>query len=512
MSLLSRFRMRAPDLPQLPPDEPATTQRVVVKRGRQRYQAATLGNLTASWTTTPLTSDQEVFRNWRTLVARSREQYQNNEFARKFISMCKNHIVGPKGFTMQARTKNRQGGLDARANTQIESAWCDWGRVGNCDVTGKLSWIDIQNLLVAGMAIDGESLARIHRGAAYGPYGIQLQILDPVLLDIEFNRDERNGNFIRFGIEFNGFGRPVAYHLNTFLNTSASDSGYAVALKRDRVPADQIIHLFDAERAGQKRGIPWLATSMFSMQMLNAFEEAAVINARMGASKMGFYENAHNEEFEGDDVDDDGAVVDEIEPGVMQQVGAGFKMHSFDTRFPDTQMGPFSKVIKQRMASGALCSYNSMANDLEGVNFSSMRHGALEERENWMRWQEMVRGSGCDPIYRAWIAVQVELMRTVVHDGPVFPKFSDVLFQPRRWAWVDPKSESVANANAVEMGSKTVSSIIRESGGDPDEVFDERAEELKKMRDRGIPIKDPNAAKQVNENEQDEPEDEDQEG
>ena len=59
--------------------------------------------------------------------------------------------------------------------------------------------------------------------------------------------------------------------------------------KHIRIPAEQVIHIFMPLRAGQTRGEPWLSPVMPAMKQLGGFREAAVINARIGASKMGFF-------------------------------------------------------------------------------------------------------------------------------------------------------------------------------------------------------------------------------
>ncbi|MDT9046768.1 phage portal protein, partial [Escherichia coli] len=81
-----------------------------------------------------------------------------------------------------------------------------------------------------------------------------------------------NGLFIRQGIEFNPFGRPVAYHFTSMDEWDAyyySISGKGFV----RIPAEQIIHGFVHEMVGQRRALPWASTSMFRVHHLQGLED-----------------------------------------------------------------------------------------------------------------------------------------------------------------------------------------------------------------------------------------------
>jgi hypothetical protein len=52
------------------------------------------------------------------------------------------------------------------------------------------------------------------------------------------------------------------------------------------VPADEITHVFAPEFAEQARGVPMMYAALLNLVHLGAFEEAAVIAARIGAAQM----------------------------------------------------------------------------------------------------------------------------------------------------------------------------------------------------------------------------------
>ena len=89
---------------------------------RRDYNAAMLSRLTASWTTSNLSANADIYRNLDVLRARSRDLAQNNTYAKKFLSMVGANVVGPAGFTLQARVYDTPETPDQGATDAIEGA------------------------------------------------------------------------------------------------------------------------------------------------------------------------------------------------------------------------------------------------------------------------------------------------------------------------------------------------------------------------------------------------------
>src|SRR5690606_31265005 len=193
-----------------------------------------------------------------------------------------------------------------------------------------------------------------------------------------------NGGFIRHGIEFNRYGRPMFYH---FGSNDESDSQYYQVAGRGyiKVPAENIIHGFLEELVGQRRGLPWSSTSLFRLHHLAGFEDAAVQNARASASKMGFiqYENGFGPECE-----DDQAVEIDAEPLSFHELPEGARIAEWSPNYPTGEFAVFNKAMLRGAAAGWGVLYNNLAGDLEGVNFSSIRQGTLDERDHWLDLQQ----------------------------------------------------------------------------------------------------------------------------
>ena len=457
------------------------------------YDAGKSDRLVGSWGTTPLTADDVVRRNQRQLVARSREQAANNDFARKFLQMARQNIVGPRGVQLQARSVDPDGSLDTAANNAIEAAWREWSRAQNCDVTGRQSLRAMQGTAVQSAARDGEFMFRIVTGAGAGPWGISLQVLDPQRCRPDYDEVRlKGGAFIRHGIEFNKYGRPVAYHFTT-TDAEKDDDAYQYGGRSYvRIPADQMVHGFIPDMTGQKRGIPWTATALWRLQMLGGFEKAALVNARVSAAKGGFFEW---QEGYGPESDEDEEIYMEAEPGAFQELPAGVKFNPWNPQYPSGEFAPFHKAMLRGIASGLGVSYVNLANDLEGVNFSSIRQGTLDEREHWKEMQEWLIESMLEPVFAAWLPIAL-LSGRIAIDTPRGPrplrperidKYRAVEWQPRRWDWIDPNADVKAAVASKNNLLASPGQIIRDRGRDPAAVWQEIGRDIEAMRAAGIP-------------------------
>lgn len=468
----------------------------LVPRARQRsgYDAATVGDrLTAGWTSTPLTADQTIYKTLQTLRARSREQFQNNDYAKNYVQTARKDIVGEHGVRLQSGLIGPDGEPREVENNAIEMAWHRWGSPENADWSGELSFVEMQRLVVSSCAVDGEALIRVYTGEEAGPFGFQLQFIDPEQLDVHHNGIASNGNLIRMGIEYDKRERPVAYHL---LEPAAVGTlfwaGYRSNMNRQRIPAADIIHVFVRERVGQRRGLPWMATALSRMRSLRKFEESALVNARVGASKMGFLQSPEGDRYKGTDKEDEtGAQISDVEPGILEQLPAGVQFQGWNPTYPHEMYETFTKRHLQGIASGLGVPYNTFANDLADVNFSSIRAGTMDARDNWRVLQDWFKTNFVRRVFVKWIpwATLTSQIKTITgeFDATLMDDAIErATWQPRSWGWVEPKKDTESNVAQIQARMKSRSAAIREQGDDPEEVFLELAAEERFLNELGL--------------------------
>jgi lambda family phage portal protein len=454
--------------------------------GTDNFMAAEISRLTAGLANDTEYINTTLRHQLRLLRARSRQAAKSNPFARRFINMVVNNVCGPRPFTLQSKVKFNTGRLDTNANKKIEDAWKGWSKRGQCEVTGRFSRNAYLRLIVRTLATDGEVLLRKYAGEQYGDYGYQYQLIDIDRLDETKNESFRDGGAIHMGVELDAMSRPVAYHVLKRKPSQWHLGGYT--REYERIAAREIEHLFIPDYAEQVRGAPWMYAALINLVHLGAFEEAAVIAARVGASQMGFIQTPEGgQDVPSDGKDEKGNPRIDAEPGTFPFLPEGYQIAGWNPKYPDAAVEPFIKACLRGIASGLDVAYHNLASDLEGVNYSSARIGELDERDAWMSIQDFMIEHHCQPGFEEWLHMQMLLGNVDLVPGRI-ERYQAVHWQPRRWQWVDPMKEVGANIAAINNKIKSRTRVVAEQGEDIEDVFEELSQEAELAKEKKIDL------------------------
>lgn len=447
-----------------------------VLRGKPRarnaaFPGADLGRLTSSWTTDPGAVNRWLRYELKTLRARSRQLARGDAYGKKFVESCVTNIAGPNPFQLQSKIKFGASGLpNDTANTAIELAWTERCKVGNVEVTGRLSRKEFDRLVVRCIARDGEALIRQYQPERKGE-SLKLQLIDIDRLDENRNENLRGGGSIKMGVEVDEFSKPVAYHILKQHPGEIGEWSRSYERVTERVPAEEIRHLFVSDWPEQVRGIPWMHAALVRLYHLGAFEEAAVVNARIGASKIATLETPDGEVPDSMATGTQGGnLLTDIEPGSYWQLPGGMKLGSFNPTFPDASVEPFIRSCLRGISSALGMAYHSLANDPAQVNYSTARVALLEERDHWMTLQEWYIEHFCTPDFEAWVRGEI---LSGNFPASYWQQRSQVRWQPKRWSWVDPEKDANAKKLMLDMRLTSRSRIASELGEDFEEIAHE---------------------------------------
>ena len=475
--------------------EPAPVKKAPVRRVRA-YTAAQGGRLLGSWLGTSNSADTEIYTALETLRARGRDLAQNNGYAKRFLSMCKTNIVGHTGVRLQNKAYAPNGvDLDKKANAAIEARWRQFCRMENCCVSGDLSMIDLKKLIIETVMRDGEILIRRYKFFQHNAFEYALQPIEADQLDHTVNCTLANGNKVVMGVEKDKWGRRVAYHILSAHPGESLTSDYH-RRERERIPASEILHLFIPERVNQTRGVSWLAPSAARAKMLDAYEEAEVIAARVSASKMGIFtrpegtedDDLTDDELEEVEANDSEDLNIEVEPGTFDTAPDGYDLKMFDPTHPNAAFGEFMKGGLRGIASGWDCSYVMLANNLEGVNLSSIRHGEVAERDKWRILQTWLIEHFCTPIFEEWLEQGLTYQWL---DGLLLmqrDRLNAPCWRPRGWQFVDIDKESKAVTRDVANHTRNIWDVAAQRGDDLEEIFEGNARAIELAKEYGLAL------------------------
>lgn len=471
-----------------------STVRRLVRAGMRRdvFDAAAQSRLFADWNGYILSAVQELRYELRTLRGRSRALVRNNPHARRFINALTTNVVGPKGIRLQPTNLARDGKRDRASNVYVQTAWQSWGRRGTCTVDKRLSWNDVERLVLATIAGDGEALV-YEVPYADNAFGYALQLIDADLLDEDYNlASGPNGNPIRMGIELDRLTQaPVAYHL---WSRHPQDIETGVPLERKRYGADVLHHLFVPWRIGQLRGIPWMAPAMKALQHLGGYVDAEVIAARTASAKMGFILQNAGEGASGPDPD---AIEEESQeapyleaaPGIIDRLGPGESFANWDPTHPTTQVHAFMNAMLHFIAAGVNVSAMTLSGDVSQANYSSLREGKNTERDAWEMLQTWYAGELHEPVFTNWLPL-ARTAGAIPLRGPA-AAFAAHRWQPRGWRWVDPLKDVEASAKELSLRLTTRTRLAAERGDDFEEILTEWSDEQELAAELGVSLPEP---------------------
>ena len=451
------------------------------------FAGGSIGRLTASLATWSgsVNADNDVALP--ILRARARSLAANNEHGKRFLSMVAANVVGRRNPKLQVRAMKDQRNpdkpttLDKVANDIIETHYERWGKTA--DISGRHKSIyALSRTTIKSVARDGEALVRKIRNRRL-PYGMGLQLLEADRLEDDRNQRLDNGNMVRQGVEIDSAGRAVAYYIKT---AHPGENYGTQANGVERVPADQIIHLFLPERAEQVRGVTWLHAIIIRASVIHNFEEAAVVAAQIGASKIAALERAEDAPDSTASMGDSsvgGVPQMKVEAGELFELPPGYKLNSWNPEYPHANFESFLKACLRGLAAGLDVAAHNLTGDMTEVNYSSARIAELAEREAWMVLQDWFIENFALPIYEDWLGIALLSGAITFDSGAALPadKYRKFLnasrFQGRRWAWVDPSKEADANEKQLANRLTSRTRLAAEQGEEFEDILDELKQE-----------------------------------
>ena len=389
----------------------------------------------------------EIEPSLELMRSRARQMVRDNPYAARAVAVLVAHQIGV--------------GITARiAGDGVQDAWDAWA--AKCDHDGLHDLSGIMALAARTMAEGGEAIIRLRmvspanarkRGLAVP---LTLQVMEGDMLPLTVIGSARNGNMIKNGVEFAPDGSRVAYHLRKHHPGEKGGVTASLTSELDRVPAEQIIHLFRVLRPGQIRGVPDFAPVLLRMKQLDDYEDATLEQAK-AQSLLGVFITGPDP-LDAPLGDDSGTPAFELYPGMVHNLPGGSEPKFLQ---PSGSGGfePFAMHQLLAIGAGLGVTYDQMTGDLRQANYSSLRAGKIEFRRKVEQdqWQLFVPRM-CMPLWDAWKRAADVLMRM---DG------ASVEWQPPHFEMIDPGKEIDAAIASVRAGFATWDQAVAGFGLDP---------------------------------------------
>lgn len=453
------------------------------------YHGAGMGRRLMIWR--PAMSGPNSAGGMHTVVARSRDLARNNTWAGSALDRSVSNAIGTG-----IQAKPMFGSKTSR--NRAKKLWSRWCKVADAD--GGAGFEALQALAWREWKEVGEVFIRFRsRLAGDGlPVPLQIQLIESEQCPREYWATAPNGNPIRAGIEFNAFGRRVAYWMYRAhpgdLNLGTIDGAQLV-----RVPAEQVQHLYRPSRAGQLRGIPGLAALLVPTYKLERISDNVMERQQIANLFAGYYTREAGEDIAtpgplGENVDakagddDDEAPIAGLEPGTMQELPPGVKPVFTEPPGAGTDYPEFIRTHLMAFAARFGVPYEVLTGDVRNVSDRALKlmlseFRRLIESDQWLYFIPKF----CQTVREAWFDAAILAGELVV------PGYADMrddvietLWVPQGWPYSHPVQDVDADLKAIGGGLTTWSRTHLAAGDDPDEVFEEYAADVKRIDDLGL--------------------------
>jgi len=436
------------------------------------FEAAGYGRRLANFVPSRVHINSAIQAAGRTLVKRARFLVENNGYAGNAVDVWAAWVVG-EGIQPLVKVKGHE------RRKKVRSLWKKWAR--ECDAEGMTNFSGLQEKIAREAYIAGEVFVRRRkrrRGDMMSGIPVQFQILPSEMLDLAFNQDLGDGRYIRMGIEFNAIGRRLAYH---FWRQHPDDLVQRLPTTelRSRVPAEDVLHVFDGRQGGQIRGVSKFSRAMVKLFMFDLYDDAELDRKKTAALYAGFVtKEGENSPIDGDE-DEDGDV--QLEPGAMVVLNGGEKVEWSKPADVGGSYEPFQYRTLLQVGAALGIPYAYLSGDTTKGNFANVRTEIINFRRRVGQHQaNVIIPQSCDPMAEWWFEAADLAGEFTLDDD------DEVDWLPPKMDWVDPAVDVKADILAVRAGFKSRTRVVAGLGEDREELDDEIQSEMEDADRRGI--------------------------
>lgn len=453
----------------------------------------------SNWKVGANSPDEDILFSLDDLRAKSRSLYMNNDLAGAALKKMRTKTVG-SGLLPKPTINYTYLGLKREEAKKLEriikNKFNAWALSKNSDANRMFSFYELQSLLQLSWVMNGDAFAIPLRKARKG---VNIELCVQLLEADRVVNPSSPNQYTKSGIEFDKNGELLNYYISS--SHPSDNLNYTVK----KYPAfnslgrKNILHIFEPERIGQRRGVPILAPIIFSLKQLGKYKNseltAAVINAMVGLIIES--ENAEDDGFAGnfgmpmdDETDAINSSNSKKEPKISLDYGTlvigkpGEKIKEFSTTRPNKNFKEFVEAICEEMGANLEISKEVLMSSFKN-SYSAAKASLEEAHQRFQVSRKILERTFCQPIYEEFI---LELIKNGDIDCPNFFEDEAVRYAFTRCIWVGAGKSSLdplkdANANTKELLNYTTtrSIIAATSGYDYEEIYRERAEEEKEL-------------------------------
>jgi lambda family phage portal protein len=413
------------------------------------------------------TADADVLPGLADMRGRSRALLMNAPLACGAVNTVVTNVVGTGlRFSSQVDrdTLTERTGLTAVQAAVFERAvereWALFCRRENCDAAGRLSFAGMQELAFSSVLASGDTFVAAVAAEAGAPFDFTLQLIEA---DRVCNPDNRaDSDALAGGVETNGFGRPIAFHVAEMSRTGKF-GGPRNWRRLDATAPDgspRVLQLMHQRRIEQSRGVPYLAPVMAALKDLDRYTDAemtaAVLNACiaiLGESPTGASPLKAEAEASGAATGGLRRADIPFEPGtVLEGFLPGETIKSFSPDRPSSGFDPFVQAMLRQVGVALELPFELLIKHFT-ASYSAARAALLQAWGFFRMRRAWLAEQLCQPVVELVIANAIMRGRL---DAPGF--FADPILRAAycRGRWTGPTPGQIDPLKEVNAAEKRI--------------------------------------------------------
>lgn len=495
-------------------------------------------NSMRGWLASSKSPQEDIDRNIPILRQRSRSLYMSAPLAVSAIKTNRTNIVG-EGL----RLKSTIDAAFLRMTPEVAAEWQRnterefelWADSKFCDSTRVNNFYEIQQVACLSWLMNGDACALVEyeRPTPAFPYGLRVHLIEADRVSTPhtsgtavnlYATESTTGNRIFNGVEVTDAGRVVAYHIcSTYPNSQlrAAKKWQRVKAFGDKTGTPNVLMIFEAERAEQYRGVPYLAPVIESLKQLTRYSEAemmaAVINgfftvfitSEGNTGEMGFTGVLDDE----DRVSDDDLNY-ELGPGMVNVLKPGEKIDIADSKRPSSNFDAFTTALAKYVGAALEIPVELLIKSFNS-SYSASRAALLEAWKAFRMKRKWLAADFCQPLYEIFLTEAIANGRIKAPgfflDPAIRKAYCRAQWNGPAPGMLDPVKEATAAEKRIAIGVSTRQrESIEMTGTDFDANVAQLARENQLMKEAGLvsAAAPPGSAEENKEKESEKPDEE----
>lgn len=364
---------------------------------------------------------------------------------------------------------------------QIKKEFALWAETTLCDNNDQNNFYELQQIAFSDWLKNGEEFVLVKYGKNLPglPYRLRIKLVEadrictPGSLDggyDGFDTRKKNGNRIMNGIETDKEGKVVAYHICSQFPGEYNGGIYKWQRieKRGRNTGNpNILHIFNGERAGQYRGVPFLAPVIQAVKQLTRYTEAEIMAAVINSMFSIFIQTENGEgitDFKGADedgfTDGENTEDDEVEfgYGTINFLKTGEAVKTVESAHPSGGFDAFAFTMASHIGAALEIAPEVLLKKFTN-NFSASKGALNETWKSFRMRRKWFINDFCQEIYVLWFneAVSTGRIKAPGYFNNVLVKnaYTNTTWNGPAQGMLNPVQEVSAAAGRISEGLST---------------------------------------------------------